>query len=58
VIDLGVNWYLNKDIRLMVDGLIVHLSKQSAAGLLGPSASVHPQGQDFSVVGVRLQFAN
>jgi phosphate-selective porin OprO and OprP len=58
VIDLAVNWYLNKNVRLMLDDLIVHLNKQSAAGVLGTSASVHPQSQDFNVVGVRLQFAN
>jgi len=58
VVDLAINWYLNKNVRLMLDDLIVHLNKQSAAGVLGSSASVHPQSQDFNVVGVRLQFAN
>lgn len=57
VIDLGVNWYLNKNIRLMVDDLIVHVAKQSGPGVIG-SGGVISIGQDFNVVGVRLQFAN
>jgi phosphate-selective porin OprO/OprP len=58
VINLALNWYLNKNVRLMLDDLVVHVNKQSNPGLLGPSSSVHPQSQSFNVVGVRLQFAN
>ena len=52
VIDLGLNWYLNKDIRLMLDDLIVSVHKRSAAG------SATNVGQTFNVVALRLQFAN
>jgi phosphate-selective porin OprO/OprP len=67
IVDIALNWYLNKDIRFMFDDMIVHLSKQSAVGVLGstytPSGgasavTVHPQGQDLNIVGMRLQFAN
>ena len=59
IVDIALNWYLNKNIRLMMDDLIVHVSKQSAAGnpfTLG--SGISPQGQDLNEVGVRLQFAN
>jgi len=42
----------------MMDDMIVHLSKQSAAGIVGTTSGVAPQGQDLNIVGVRLQFAN
>lgn len=72
IVDIALNWYLNRNIRLMMDDLIIHLNKQSAAGgppgtfLTQPSAGppptaavyVAPQGQDLNVVGIRLQFAN
>jgi phosphate-selective porin OprO/OprP len=59
VVDIALNWYLNRNIRLMMDDLIVHVNRQSAAGnpvTLG--SGISPQGQDMNVVGVRLQFAN
>jgi phosphate-selective porin OprO/OprP len=59
VVDVALNWYLNKVIRLQMDDLIVHVSKQSAVGnpfTLG--SGISPQGQDLNIVGVRLQFAN
>ena len=52
VVDIGLNWYLNKDIRLMLDDLIVNVHKRSGAG---SSTNV---GQSFNVIAVRLQFAN
>lgn len=51
VIALGVNWYLNRTVRLMLDDNIVHVKK-------GTSALPDRDGQDFNVIGVRLQFAN
>jgi phosphate-selective porin OprO/OprP len=74
VVDIALNWYLNKNVRLMIDDLIVHLNKQSAAGgtpgqILTqpvsnganpgtPATFIRPQSQDINIVGVRLQFAN
>jgi phosphate-selective porin OprO/OprP len=73
IVDIALNWYLNRNIRLMMDDLIVHVTRQNAPGVLGDSYggqfsqspfgssspwSVAPQGQDLNVVGVRLQFAN
>ena len=51
VLDLALNWYLNKDVRLMLDGLLVHVAKR-------PSAGAAIAKENFSVVGLRLQFAN
>lgn len=59
IVDVALNWYLNRNIRLMLDDLIIHVNKQSAPGIpttLG--SAIAPQGQDLNVVGVRLQFAN
>jgi len=62
VVDLAINWYLNKNIRLMLDDLITHVSKQDEPGILGHSNGgtgfVAPQSQTFNTVGIRLQFAN
>jgi phosphate-selective porin OprO/OprP len=58
IVDIALNWYLNKNIRLMMDDLIIHLNRQSGPGNIFTNASIRPQGQDLNVVGVRLQFAN
>ena len=51
VLDLGLNWYPNRNVRLMIDDLIVTVKK-------GTAAIPNRDGQDFNVLGVRLQFAN
>ena len=51
VLDLGVNWYLNRNVRVMIDDLIVKVSK-------GTAASLNQNGQDLNIFGMRLQFAN
>jgi phosphate-selective porin OprO/OprP len=51
VIDLALNWYLNRNVRLMMDDLIVKVNK-------GTAAIPNRDGQDLNIVGVRLQFAN
>ncbi len=62
VVDIALNWYLNKDVRLMMDDMIVHLNKHNLAGPLGGAGvggtTVSNQSQDLNIVGVRLQFAN
>ena len=51
VLAIGLNWYLNRDIRLMIDDNILSVSK-------GTLASPTSQSQSMNIVGVRLQFAN
>jgi phosphate-selective porin OprO/OprP len=51
IVSLGVNWYLNRNIRVMLDDNIVQLSKGTAAA---PDAS----SQDINVIGLRFQYAN
>ena len=45
------HWYLNRNIRLMLDDNIVHVDK----GVFG---NIHRDEQGLNIVGVRLQFAN
>jgi phosphate-selective porin OprO/OprP len=51
IVDLALNWYLNRNERLMIDDNIVNVHK-------GTAALPNRDGQSFNVVGVRLQFAN
>jgi phosphate-selective porin OprO/OprP len=51
ILDLGLNWYLNRNVRLMMDDLIVKVEK-------GTAAIPNRDGQDLNIVGLRLQFAN
>ena len=51
IVALGINWYLNRNIRLMLDDNIVHVKK-------GTAALPDRDSQDFNVVGLRLQYAN
>jgi phosphate-selective porin OprO/OprP len=51
IIALGVNWYLNRNIRLMVDDNITRVKR-------GTLAAPTNQSQNLNVLGVRLQFAN
>lgn len=51
VIALGLNWYLNRNVRIMIDDNIIKVKK-------GTTALPNRDGQDINVVGVRLQFAN
>jgi phosphate-selective porin OprO/OprP len=57
IIDLAVNWYLNKNVRLMLNDLIVNVSRQSKAGIIG-AGGVSNVGQNLNVAAARLQFAN
>jgi phosphate-selective porin OprO/OprP len=51
IIALGVNWYLNRNIRLMIDDNITRVKR-------GTLAAPTNQSQNLNVLGVRLQFAN
>ena len=51
VLAIGLNWYLNRTVRLMLDDNIITVKK-------GTPAIPNRDGQDINVVGIRLQFAN
>jgi len=51
IVSLGVNWYLNRNIRLMLDDNIIQLSK-------GTAANPDRDSQDINVIGLRFQYAN
>ncbi|GAA0534589.1 phosphate-selective porin OprO/OprP [Rhizomicrobium palustre] len=51
IVDLGLNWYLNNNVKLQVHDLIVNVKRQS--GVAGTQI-----GQDLNIVGIRLQFTN
>ena len=48
---LGINWYLNRNVRMILDDNIVQISK-------GTAALPDRDSQDFNVVGLRVQYAN
>ena len=48
---LGINWYMNRNVRVIRDDNIVQISK-------GTTALPDRDSQDFNVVGLRVQFAN
>ena len=51
---LGVNWYLNNNVKLQLNDLITNVDKFS-----GPvHDQAHRASQDFNTVGIRLQFTN
>ena len=52
IIDVGLNWYLNNEVKLQVHDSFVHVNKLNAI------AGTTQVGQDLNVVGVRLQFSN
>jgi phosphate-selective porin OprO and OprP len=51
IVDIGLNWYLNNNVKLQVHDLIVNVDKLSGIG----GSQI---GQDMNIVGVRLQFTN
>ena len=51
VIALGVNWYLNRNVRVMLDDNIVKVKK----GVIG---NLDRDSQDLNIVGLRLQYSN
>ncbi|HVV28245.1 MAG TPA: porin [Rhizomicrobium sp.] len=51
IVALGINWYLNRNIRLMLDDNIIHVKK-------GTAALPDRDSQDINVLGLRVQYAN
>jgi phosphate-selective porin OprO and OprP len=51
ILDLGLNWYLNNNVKLQVHDSIVNVNKLNA-----PAGT--QIGQDMNIIGVRLQFSN
>ena len=51
ILALGLNWYMNRNVRLMIDDNIVQVKK-------GSLAIPTRDSQNLNIVGVRLQFAN
>jgi phosphate-selective porin OprO/OprP len=47
---IGLNWYLNDSLRMLLDYMIVDVDKLDSLG--------RQAGQTFSVVGARFQFTN
>ena len=51
VLALGLNWYPNRNVRLMIDDNIITVKK----GVFG---NTNRDGQSFNALGIRVQFAN
>ena len=52
IVDVGLNWYLNNEVKLQVHDSLVHVNKLNAI------AGTTQVGQDLNIIGVRLQFSN
>jgi phosphate-selective porin OprO and OprP len=51
IVALGINWYMNRNVRVMLDDNIVSVTK-------GTAALPDRDSQDLNIVGLRVQFAN
>ena len=51
VVAIALNWYLNRNIRVMIDDNIVKVNKTVFGGATN-------QNQDLNIVGLRFQYAN
>ena len=51
VVALGINWYLNRNVRVMLDDNIVKVKK----GVIG---NLNRDSQDLNIIGLRVQYAN
>ena len=51
VVDLGLNWYFNRNVKLQLDDMVVSVKKGIATNLSRDS-------QDLNVVALRMAFAN
>ena len=51
VVALGVNWYLNRNVRVILNDNIVKVKK----GVIG---NLNRDNQDLNIVGLRVQYAN
>jgi phosphate-selective porin OprO/OprP len=51
IMAVGINWYLNRNVRMILNDNIVRITK-------GTAANPDRDSQDFNVVGLRVQYAN
>ena len=51
IFDIGVNWYMNRNVKLQIHNSFVSVDK-------GTAALPTRDSQDLNIVGVRLQFSN
>jgi len=56
IFDIGLNWYLNNEVKLQFHGSSVHVDKQASVG--STSAATTQVGQNLNIIGIRLQFSN
>ena len=56
ILTLGLNWYLNQNIRVMVNDLIVNVERPVIGTTPGPANSNNFNGQNMNVIAARLQF--
>jgi len=54
IVALGINWYLNNNVKLQLNDLITHVNKYSST----THVLANFGGQDLNTVGLRLQFTN
>jgi phosphate-selective porin OprO/OprP len=54
IITLGINWYMNRNVKLQLNDMIVKVKRSSTSS----SASFNNMSQDLNILGVRLAFAN
>jgi phosphate-selective porin OprO/OprP len=52
IVTLGLNWYMNRNVKLQINDMIVKLKRGSSA------ANLNSMSQDLNILGVRLAFAN
>lgn len=54
IVTLGLNWYLNNNVRLVLNDMIVKVDRQTAVGVVAGDGS--QRGQDLNILGLRMQF--
>ena len=51
IVTLGINWYMNRNVKLQVNDMIVKVNR-------GIASNLNRDSQDLNILGVRLAFAN
>ena len=54
IITLGINWYMNRNVKLQLNDMIVKVKRSSTSA----AANFNNMSQDLNILGVRLAFAN